>query len=146
MQHRRGALLVALALAVTGVFVAVTPQPAQALTTEKATARPNEDGGDGVIGGMDTRLTWEGTVEPGEEVTSVTLRLPEGASFDGSTTRITALEGLKRMDVTGEAAPPAAPSRSTSTRPFPRGRCCAWRSPTCGSPPRAGSAWSRAPT
>ena len=74
MQHRRGVLLVALALALTGVFATAAPQPAQALTTEKATARPNEDGGDGVIGGMDTRLTWEGTVEPGEEVTSVTLR------------------------------------------------------------------------
>ena len=58
MQHRRGALLVALALALTGVFATAAPQPAQALTTEKATARPNEDGGDGVIGGMDTRLTW----------------------------------------------------------------------------------------
>lgn len=107
MQHRRGALLVALALALTGVFATAAPQPAQALTTEKATARPNEDGGDGVIGGMDTRLTWEGTVEPGEEVTSVTLTLPEGATFDGSTTRITALEGLSRMDVTGEATPSA---------------------------------------
>ena len=107
MQHRRGALLVALALALTGVFgtMLAAPRPAQALTTEKATARPNEDGGDGVIGGLDTRLTWEGTVEPGEEVTSVTLRLPEGSTFDGSTTRITALEGLKRMDVTGEATP-----------------------------------------
>ena len=63
MQHRRGALLVALALALTGVFALAAPRPAQALTTEKATARPNEDGGDGVIGGMDTRLTWEGTVE-----------------------------------------------------------------------------------
>lgn len=107
MQHRRGALLVALALALTGVFATAlaVPQPAQALTTEKATARPNEDGGDGVIGGMDTRLTWEGTVEEGEDVTSVTLTLPEGGSFDGSTTRITALEGLSRMDVTGDAVP-----------------------------------------
>lgn len=97
------ALLAALAVAVAGVLVA--PLPARALTTEKATARPNEDGGSGVIGGMDTRLTWEGTVEEGEEVTSVTLTLPDGATFDHSTTRITALEGLSRMDVSGEAVP-----------------------------------------
>lgn len=97
------ALLVAVAVALCGVVVA--PPAAWALTTESVTARPNEDGGDGVIGGMDTRLTWEGTVEEGEEVSSVTLTLPEGASFDHSTTRITALEGLSRMDVTGTATP-----------------------------------------
>ncbi|MGQ5426106.1 ABC transporter permease subunit [Thermophilibacter sp. ZX-H3] len=121
MQHRRGALLVALALALTGVFATAAPQPAQALTTEKATARPNEDGGDGVIGGMDTRLTWEGTVEPGEEVTSVTLTLPEGATFDGSTTRITALEGLTRMDVTGEAVPSGSSITVTFDQAIPEG-------------------------
>lgn len=97
------ALLVAVAVALCGVVVA--PPAAWALTTESVTARPNEYGGDGVIGGMDTRLTWEGTVEEGEEVSSVTLTLPEGASFDHSTTRITALEGLSRMDVTGTATP-----------------------------------------
>lgn len=97
------ALLVAVAVALSGVVVA--PPAAWALTTESVTARPNEDGGDGVIGGMDTRLTWEGTVEEGEEVSSVTLTLPEGANFDHSTTRITALEGLSRMDVTGTATP-----------------------------------------
>ena len=123
MQHRRGALLVALALALTGVFATTlaAPRPAQALTTEKATARPNEDGGDGVIGGMDTRLTWEGTVEPGEEVTSVTLSLPEGSTFDGSTTRITALEGLKRMDVTGEAVPAGSSLTVSFDQAIPEG-------------------------
>ncbi|OUO34234.1 amino acid ABC transporter permease [Olsenella sp. An290] len=121
MQHRRGALLVALALALSGVFATVVPQPAQALTTEKATARPNEDGGDGVIGGMDTRLTWEGTVEPGEEVTSVTLTLPEGSTFEGSTTRITALEGLKRMDVTGEAVPSGSSITVSFDQAIPEG-------------------------
>lgn len=113
MKHRGRALFVALALALTGVFALAAPQPARALTTEKATARPNEDGGSGVIGGMDTRLTWEGTVEPGEQVSSVTLTLPEGSTFDHSTTRITALEGLSRMDVTGEAVP-SGPSITVS--------------------------------
>ncbi len=121
MQHRRWTLLAALALALTGVFALAAPQPARALTTEKATARPNEDGGSGVIGGMDTRLTWEGTVEDGEEVTSVTLTLPEGASFDHSTTRITALEGLSRMDVTGTATPSGSSITVTFDQTVPAG-------------------------
>ena len=52
---------------------------------------------------MNTRLTWEGTVEGGEEVSSITLALPKGATFDGSTTRITVLDGLTRIDVSGTA-------------------------------------------
>lgn len=123
MQHRRGALLAALVIALACVFATTlaVPQQAQALTTENATARPNEDGGDGVIGGMDTRLTWEGTVEDGEEVTSVTLTLPEGASFDHSTTRITALEGLSRMDVTGTATPSGSSITVTFDQTVPAG-------------------------
>ena len=109
--RKRGAWAHGLVAAIAAVLVAVAgvgfaaPQTACALTTEKATAKPNEDGGSGVIGAMNTRLTWEGTVESGEEVSSVTLALPEGATFDGSTTRITVLEGLSRVNVDGTAAP-----------------------------------------
>lgn len=84
-------LLAVLMLAMAAVFSAA-PTAAQAMTTNKATARPNEDGGSGVIGGIETRLTWEGTVEDGEEVSSVTLQLPDGATFDDSTTRVTVLD------------------------------------------------------
>lgn len=79
------------------------PTNALALTTNKATARPNQDGGSGVIGGLTTRLTWEGTVDEGEEVSSITLMLPVGGTFDGSSTKITALEGLSRANVEGVA-------------------------------------------
>ncbi len=128
MAHRKqgraarpplAALLVALAVALTGVLAA--PSSAQALTTDKATARSNEDGGSGVIGGMDTRLTWEGTVEEGEEVVSVTLTLPDGADFDHSTTRITALEGLTRTDVTGDAEPSGSSITVTFDQPITEG-------------------------
>lgn len=102
-RRRLAGLLAALALAAFGL-AATAPQTAQALTTDKATARPNEDGGSGVIGGLPTRLTWEGTVEEGEQVASVTLVLPEGGSFDGATARVTVLDGLERMDVEGAAA------------------------------------------
>ena len=83
------------------------PTDAFALTTNKATARPNEDGGSGVIGGIETRLTWEGTVEEGEQVSKVTLTLPGDGSFDGSTTKVTALDGLSRADVELDGDPVA---------------------------------------
>ncbi len=76
---------------------------AGSVTVEKATARPNENGGSGVIGGMDTRLTWEGTVHVAAGVSSVSLTLPGGSSFDGSSTRVTVLDGLDRVSVDATA-------------------------------------------
>lgn len=83
---------------------AIQPQTAYALDTNKATARPNESGGDGVVGGENTRLTWEGTTGDAEELSAITLTLPEGANFNDSSTRITVLEGLKRIKTKGAAA------------------------------------------
>lgn len=74
------------------------------VAVSKATARPNESGGSGVIGGEGTRLTWEGTVHVDSGVSSVTLTLPDKASFDGSSTRITVLDGLRRQSVDGSAS------------------------------------------
>lgn len=87
-----GALVLAAAMVLASGSI---PSTALAMTTEKATARPNEDGGKRVIGGIATRLTWEGTVDKGEEINSVTLSLPEGASFDGSSTKVTVLRGIE---------------------------------------------------
>ena len=94
-----GAIILALMVAL------MLPTEAQAMTTNKATARPNENGGSNVIGGLPTRLTWEGTVEEGEEITSVTLTLPQGSTFAGSSTKVTALEGLNRTSIDGVATP-----------------------------------------
>ena len=95
-----GVFVLALALVFAAGLVAT---PAMALTTDKATARPNEDGGKNVIGGIETRLTWEGTVESGEQVDSVTLVLPETGSFENTTTKVTVLDGLDRTRIEGEA-------------------------------------------
>ena len=76
---------------------------AGSVAVSKATARPNEDGGDKVIGGINTRLTWEATTKVKDGVSSVTLKRPKGASFDGSTTKVTVLEGLKRVSIDGSA-------------------------------------------
>ena len=100
-RQRGAAALVAAAFA----LVLAMPATAFGLSCDKATAKPNEDGGTGVIGAMNTRLTWEGTVDAGESVSSVTLELPDGATFDGSTTRVTVLEGLTRISVDGTASP-----------------------------------------
>ncbi len=101
------AMILSLALA-TFAVLAVMPTTAFAMTTNKATARPNQQGGNGVVGGIPTRLTWEGTVEEGEEVSSVTLVLPDDASFDDSTTRVTVLEGLNRVSVNSTTTPDGA--------------------------------------
>ncbi len=63
------------------------------------TARPNEDGTSNVIGGEPTRLTFEAYAGAEEQVTSVTLNMPDGGSFDGSSVGVTVLDGLKRQSV-----------------------------------------------
>ncbi len=116
---RRGALLGALAAALLATLLCATP--ALALTTDNATARPNEDGGSGVIGGMDTRLTWEGTVADGELVDAVTLSLPEGTDFSHSTTRVTVLDGLQRTSIEGTATADGPSVRVELSEPAPSG-------------------------
>ena len=96
MHLHLGAFLAALMVACAFAF-ACMPATAEALTVSKATARPNEDGGSSVIGGINTRLTWEATVDEGEEVSSITLALPDDASFDGSSAKVTVLDGLTRI-------------------------------------------------
>ena len=118
--HKHKACAPAVVAAVLAAMLAL-PATAFGLTTDKATAKPNEDGGSGVIGGMDTRLTWEGTVEDGESVTSVTLSLPEDASFDGSSTRITVLEGLNRVNVDGQAKADGVSVTVDFAEPVPAG-------------------------
>ncbi len=116
---RCGALLGALAAALLATLLCATP--ALALTTDNATARPNEDGGSGVIGGMDTRLTWEGTVADGELVDAVTLSLPEGTDFSHSTTRVTVLDGLQRTSIEGTAIADGPSVRVELSEPAPSG-------------------------
>ena len=84
------------------LVLAAPAQQAFALSTDKATARSNEDGGTGVIGGLPTRLTWEGTVDEGEQVASVTLVLPDGSNFVGSSVKVTVLDGLTRIPMEAE--------------------------------------------
>ena len=120
-RHSNHALRALMACVAAMVALAILPSAAFALTTSKATARPNEDGGTGVIGGIPTRLTWEGTVDAGEQISGVTLELPAGSNFNSSTTKLTALEGLKRMSVEGEVVPEGSSLKVKFSEPVGEG-------------------------
>lgn len=121
MGHKQHKAQAGMFVAALLAAVLALPGAAFGLSTDKATAKPNEDGGSGVIGGMNTRLTWEGTVDDGESVDAVTLELPEGATFDGSSTRITVLEGLNRVKIDGQAQPDGKKITVAFAEPIPAG-------------------------
>ena len=73
---------------------------ASALSVTATTAKSNEDSGNGVLGGIATRLTWEAVTGTDEgDVTQVTLALPEGGSFESTDAKATVIDGLDRTDI-----------------------------------------------
>lgn len=93
------------ALALSLVLTFVMPLVASALTVDVTTAKSNETSSNNVLGGVPTRVTWESVVDKGEEVTSITVSLPEGSSFsDESTARLTVLDGIERLPYADEPA------------------------------------------
>lgn len=96
----RSALLVAFALLVAAACaLCCTPFQALALETEGCTARPNDDSADSnaVLGATETRIQWDAEVAAGEDITSVTLTLPEGTTYSLDNARATLLTGENRM-------------------------------------------------
>ena len=88
------ALLVSFALVFAGAAqVAVAPTNAYALDTAKCTAKPNVSGSSDVLGGVETRITWEGQADPDEQIAGVTFTLPEGTTCEPGDTRATMLTG-----------------------------------------------------
>lgn len=71
---------------------------AYGLTVESLTARPNQQGGNGIVGGAPTRLTWEATLGQDEDVNSLTFTLPEGTQTKDAIVKATVLDGLKRIE------------------------------------------------
>ena len=70
------------------------------LTVTSTTAKSNEDSGNGVLGGIATRLTWEATTGSDEgDVTQMILELPEGGSFESTDTKVTVVDGLDQTSV-----------------------------------------------
>ena len=72
-------------------------QAAYALSTAKCTARPNADTGSEVLGGVETRITWEGQADEGESLKGITLTLPEGTAFGVDDAKLTLLTGADLM-------------------------------------------------
>ena len=70
---------------------------AYALDTVKCTARPNADTGSQVLGGVETRITWEGQAAEDESLRGITLVLPEGTTFSVDNARLTMLTGADLM-------------------------------------------------
>lgn len=86
-------------LCAVSVFVALsTPTQAQALEVERWTAKSNEDGGNSVMGGISTRITWQGQADEGESIESISLDLSEDTSFEVESVVVTVLQGLDRLD------------------------------------------------
>lgn len=70
------------------------------LAVTSATAKSNENSGNGVLGGIATRLTWEATTGSDEgDVSQIALELPEGGSFESTDAKVTLLDGLNQTSV-----------------------------------------------
>lgn len=87
----------AVALAMTFACALVAPATAFALDTEKCSARPNAESGNDILGGTETRITWEGRAAADEQVTGITLTLPGGTEFSTDNARVTVLTGADLM-------------------------------------------------
>ncbi len=92
-----------IACAVLAVFVAsfaAAPAPARALEVEKLTAQPNAETGSDVLGGSETRLTWEIQAADDEALAGFSMTLPAGTTFDTEDARVTMLTGDDLMERT----------------------------------------------
>ncbi len=103
-------------------FVAcLMPVQAHALTTERFTAKSNQDGADGIMGATDTRITWQGQAGADESIKSVTITLPEGSVLPADGTTVTVLDGLKRLDAPSEVSTDGESVTATFAEATPAG-------------------------
>ena len=82
LQKLACALAVALALLCAGT---AAPSTAQALETAKITARPNTGSGSAVVGGTETRITWEVQADADEELSGLSLTFVDRVEVYGVT-------------------------------------------------------------
>ena len=66
---------------------------AYALETAKCTARPNANSGSDILGGVETRITWEAQSGDDESLSQIALTLPEGTEYSLESARLTVLTG-----------------------------------------------------
>lgn len=93
-EGRRRPNVVARGLALLLVIAMValsSPFAALALDTQRFTARPNNESGNELLGGKETRITWEFEVGADEKVAGISLTFPDGTSFSGENSKVTML-------------------------------------------------------
>ena len=88
---------VAVAIMVALACMLALPSLAFGLDVTATTARPNSDSGKEVMGGTETRVTWEGQAAPNESLTQLVLDFPKGAVVPASGVKVTGLSGLNRI-------------------------------------------------
>ena len=87
-----------LSIILLSMLVVTTFAPsAYALETAKCTTRPNTDTGSTILGGTETRITWEAEAAGDESLTQITLTLPAGTDYTLDDARLTVLSGDDRM-------------------------------------------------
>lgn len=94
---RRGVLALACALVAACTLALSAPTGALALETAKCSAKPNGSGSSDVLGGQETRITWEGQADDSEQLKSISITLPEGTSYSTDDARLTLLSGADLM-------------------------------------------------
>ncbi len=97
--HAAARIMTAVCLALLACFaLAGAPGRAEALEVEKLTCRPNGDSGSDVLGGTETRITWEVQADPDEALSGLSLTVPAGTAFETEDLRLTMLSGEDLMD------------------------------------------------
>ena len=89
------------------------PLVAGGLSTDKCTAKSNETSSNNVLGGMNTRVTWEAVAGSEDQISQIEIYLPDGSTLgDDPSVRVTLLDGTTRLEDmattminTGGAAP-----------------------------------------
>ena len=94
--HIVGALFITLCLVLAAACV-ISPSQASALDIAKCTARPNGKSGSDVLGGAETRITWEAQASADESLKEITISFPEETTFGLAAARLTILTGDDRM-------------------------------------------------
>lgn len=100
----RIASIVALLFAAMLAASFALPVQAHAMEVERWTAKANQDGSTNVLGGMATRVTWQGQAAEDESVSQVVVNLPEGSTVEAENVKTTVMSGLDRLDVASTAS------------------------------------------
>ncbi len=116
----RGVSLALLLLAAV-LLACALPVQAHALTTERFTAKSNQDGADGIMGATDTRITWQGQADADEQLTSVTITLPEESALPTDGTTVTVLDGLTRLNLPSTVTEDGTSVTAAFEEPTPAG-------------------------